>query len=76
MLTCQRPVFYAQWQKDLRIKTCKMSEHLQGEKMKTTISVRRDIMHFSGNCRYGDVPQKQGTNILYVLSFLLLMQSG
>lgn len=37
-----------------------------------TVSVQRNLMHLSGNCRYGDeyVPQKQGTNILYALNIL------
>lgn len=34
-----------------------------------TVSVQMILMHFSGNCWYGDdyVPQEQGTNIMYVL---------
>lgn len=51
-----------------QVRTCTRRENEDS----ATISVRTNQMHFLGNCRYGDgyVPQKQGTNILYVLHIL------
>lgn len=51
---------------------------LARRKMKTALPfLFRDLMHFSGQCRYGDeyVPQKQGTIILYVLQIVRTDQS-